>query len=222
LGRSPPSVLGAPPSVAVDRSGFNRRQGGPGQASDRAALRSRLSLEVLSSYSDSDTEHRREIGATFVGFAVFFLLVFLGTLRRALAAAEGNSRLFSSSAFAGGIAMAVFLGALAALQTAVASAKGFYDAYEVDANTVLAFSTLSLWSFGLALVGAAVLIGSASLLAWKTGLFPKWLAIAGFVVTALGFFGESTAAFVVPSVLAVAWLVIASVILARRTRTTRS
>jgi hypothetical protein len=54
--------------------------------------------EVLSSYSDSDTEHRREIGATFVGFAVFFLLVFLGTLRRALAAAEGNSRLFSSSA----------------------------------------------------------------------------------------------------------------------------
>ena len=178
--------------------------------------------EVVSSYSDSDTELRKELGATFVGFAVFFLLIFLGSLRRALVAAEGDSRLFSSSAFAGGIAMAVFLGTSAAFETAVASAEGFYDAYEVDADTVLAFSTLSLWSFGLALVGAAVLIGSASLLAWKTGLFPKWLAIAGFVVTALGFFGESTAAFVVPAVLAVAWLVVASVILARHTWTTRS
>jgi hypothetical protein len=26
----------------------------------------------------------------------------------------------------------------------------------------------------------------------KTGVFPKWLVVAGFVVAALGFFGEST------------------------------
>jgi hypothetical protein len=26
----------------------------------------------------------------------------------------------------------------------------------------------------------------------KTGVFPKWLVVAGFVVVALGFFGEST------------------------------
>src|SRR4029450_13295714 len=28
--------------------------------------------------------------------------------------------------------------------------------------------------------------------AWKTAVFPKWLVVAGFVVAALGFFGEST------------------------------
>jgi hypothetical protein len=66
----------------------------------------------------------------------------------------------------------VFLGASAALETAVASAEGFYDAHQVDADTALVLSTLSLWSFGLALVGGAVLVGSASLVAWKTGLFP--------------------------------------------------
>lgn len=81
---------------------------------------------------------------------------------------------------------------------------------------MLALSTLSLWAFGLALVGGAVLVGSTSLVARKTGLFPRWLAIAGFVVAALGFFGESTAAFVIPFVLAVAWLLVASVILVRR------
>jgi hypothetical protein len=172
--------------------------------------------EVVSSYSDAGTELRKELGATVVGFAVFFLLVFLGSLRSTLRRAEGVDHHLSSAAFAGGIVMVVFLGASAALETAVASADGFYDSYEVDASTVLAFSTLALWALGFAMVGAAVLVGSASLLAWKVGLLPKWLAIAGLVVAALGFFGESTAALVVPLILAAAWLLVVSVILVRR------
>jgi hypothetical protein len=58
--------------------------------------------------------------------------------------------------------------------------------------------------------------------AWKTGVFPKWLVVAGFVVAALGFFGGSTPPLVVPVVLAVAWLLVASVILATHTWTTAS
>jgi hypothetical protein len=171
--------------------------------------------DVVASYSGSGTELEKELGATFVGFAIFFLLIFLGRLHRSLRRAE-EDRLFSSSALAGGIAMAVFLGVSAAFGTAVVSAEGFYAAFEVDANTVLAFSTLWYWFLGFSLVGAAVLIGSASLVAWRTGLFPRWVAIGGFVVAALGFFGETTAVFVVPFILLAAWLLVASVMLARR------
>jgi hypothetical protein len=62
-----------------------------------------------------------------------------------------------------------------------------------------------------------VLVGSASLVGWGTRLFPKWLAIVGFVAAALGVFGETTAAFGVPYVLILVWLLGASVILVRRT-----
>jgi hypothetical protein len=172
--------------------------------------------EVVAHYSDGDNELRREIGATLVGFAVFFLLLFLGSLRRALQRAEGERGVFTSAAYAGGVVMAAFLGISAALATAVASAEGFYDNYDVEANTALTFSTLSLWALGLASVGGAVLVGSASLVAWKTGLFPKWLAIAAFVAAALGFFGETTAAFGVGYVVTLAWLLVASVILVKR------
>ena len=184
---------------------------------DTGALTSDVSTgEVVSRYSDGDTELRKELGATVIGFALVFLLVFLGSLHGTLRRAEGERRLLSTAALAGGVVMAVFLGASAALETAVPSAEGFYDNYEVDPGTVLTFATLALWALGLAMVGAAVLVGSASLLAWKVGILPRWLALAGFVVAAIAAFGESTAAFVVPIVLVVAWLLVVSVILVRR------
>ena len=151
-----------------------------------------------------------------IGFALVFLLVFLGSLHGTLRRAEGERRLLSTAALAGGVVMAVFLGASAALETAVPSAEGFYDNYEVDPRAVLTLATLALWALGLAMVGAAVLVGSASLLAWKVGILPRWLALAGFVVAAIAAFGESTAAFVVPVVLVVAWLLVVSLILVRR------
>jgi hypothetical protein len=184
---------------------------------DTAALSSHVaSDEIVSRYSDGDTELRKELGATLIGFALVFLLVFLGSLHGTLRRAEGERRLFSTAALAGGAVMAVFLGASAALETAVPSAEGFYANYEVDPNTVLTFATLALWLLGLAMVGAAVLVVSASLLAWKAGILPRWLAPAGFVVATIAAFGESTAAFVVPVVLVVALLLVASVILVRR------
>jgi hypothetical protein len=184
---------------------------------DTGALTAHVSTdEIVSRYSDGDTELRKELGATLIGFSLVFLLVFLGNLHGTLRRGEGERRLLSTTALAGGVVMAVFLGASAALETAVPSAEGFYANHDVDPNTVLAFATLALWVLGLAMVGAAVLVVSASVLAWKAGILPRWLAIAGFPVAALAAFGESTAAFVVPVVLVVAWLLVVSVTLVRR------
>ena len=172
--------------------------------------------EVVEHYADSGTELKGEIGATLIGFSVFFFLPYLGSLRSVLGRAEGEGGAFASAAHAGGVAMISLIGASAALQTAVASTEGFYETYEVDANTALLISTIALWMLGFAMVGGAVLVGGASLVAWKTGALPRWLAIGGFVAAALGFFGESTAAFGIPVMLVTAWVLVSSVVLTRR------
>ena len=83
------------------------------------------SAQVVAHYSDGDTELRREIGATLIGFAAFFLLIFLGVLRGVLGGAEAGRSVFTSAAYAGGIVMAAFVGVAASLDTAVVSAEGF-------------------------------------------------------------------------------------------------
>ena len=176
--------------------------------------------EVVAHYGDSGTELKSEIGATLIGCSLFFLLLFLGSLRGALGRAEGECGAFTSAAYAGGVAMVSLIGTSAALQTAVASTEGFYESYEVDADTPLLVSTIALWTLGFAVVGGAVLVGGASLVAWKTGVLPRWLAIGGFVAAALGFFGETTAAFGVPVMLVTVWILVSSVILTRRRVTT--
>jgi hypothetical protein len=71
---------------------------------------------------------------------------------------------------------------------------------------------------GFAIVGGGVLVGATSLAALRTGLFPRWLALPGLVIAALAFFGETIAAFVFPVMLVLLWVLIASVLLVRRSR----
>lgn len=174
--------------------------------------------DVVATYSDGSTELRKEIGATLVGFAIVCLLFFLGSLRDAVRAVEGERSVLSSAVFAGGVVMAVLLGVSAALETAAVSTDGFFEAYDVDADIPLVLASLSVWTLGFAIVGGGVLVGATSLAALRTDLLPRWLALAGLVVAALAFFGETTVAFVFPVMLVLLWVLIASVLLARRSR----
>jgi hypothetical protein len=122
-------------------------------------------VEVVSTYSAGSTERKKEIGATLVGFAIFFLLFFLGRLRSAVRTAEGEGAVFSSAAFAGGILFAALLGVSAALDTAVASTEGFFENYQVDADTPLVLVSMSNWARGFATIGGGVLVGATSVVA---------------------------------------------------------
>lgn len=68
---------------------------------------------VVSTYSDGATEWKKEIGATLVGFAIFFLVLSLGRLWATVRTAEGESvvvlkaRLFPRWPSIGGLAIAV-------------------------------------------------------------------------------------------------------------------
>jgi hypothetical protein len=185
------------------------------------AVRSDTSrADVLATYTDDAAEARKEVGATLVGFGAVCLLFFAARLRDALRIAEGERAVLSSAAFAGGVGMAVLLCASAALETAVSSAAGFFDAFEVDADSALLLASLSVWTLGFALVCGAVLAAATSLAAFKTALLPRWLAIAGFVVAALGVFGETTAVFVVPVMVLLAWVLTVSIVLTAATERT--
>jgi hypothetical protein len=173
-------------------------------------------VEVVSTYSAGSTERKKEIGATLVGFAIFFLLFFLGRLRSAVRTAEGEGAVFSSAAFAGGILFAALLGVSAALDTAVASTEGFFENYQVDADTPLVLVSMSNWARGFATIGGGVLVGATSVVALASRLYPRWLAVAGFVVALISFFGETTAVFGFPILLILLWLIATSVQLLRR------
>lgn len=177
---------------------------------------------VISTYSDGGTEWRKEIGATLAGFAIFFRLVFLGRLRAAVRRAEGGPGTFSSVAFAGGVVFAALIGVSVALDTAVVSTVGFFENYEVDADTPLMLVSLSNWTRGFATVGGGVLVGASSVVALNTRLFPRWLAVGGLAIAVISFFGETTAVFGFPILLILLWVLAASVLLMRRDRADES
>jgi heme A synthase len=98
------------------------------------------------------------------------------------------------------------------------SSADFYDAYRVDPDVVLLVQTLSFAFLGYALVGAAVLVGSASIAALRSRLLPRWLAVCGLVIAAVCAFGEWALFVPVPLLLLLLWLLATSVVLVARGR----
>lgn len=153
-------------------------------------------------------------------FHVFFFLLFLGVLVGILREAEGRSSVLSSAALAGGV---VFVTLSAAGFAAEILLPATVDRFgDVDSQVPLASVSLALsaWLYHFCQAGAAVLVLATSLVALGTGILPRWLGFAGFIVTVLALLH-----FVLPLVAALAglaWIAVVSVILmlgvnARRT-----
>ena len=112
---------------------------------------------------------------TLLGALLF--IWFLGTLRTALRAAEGEPAPWAAIAFGSGIALAVLLFAATTPLLAAAATSG---AVEAGAAQALAVSEVSF--FFAAEVAAASLLIATGLLALRTGVLPVWLAGAGFFI----------------------------------------
>lgn len=111
---------------------------------------------------------------------VFLFLVFLGTLRARLAAAEGEPAHWTAVAFGSGIATAVLLIANA---TPILAAAVAADALEPPAAQALGVAEIGF--FVGAEIAGAVLLVAAGLLAIRTGILPAWLGWASLVVALL-------------------------------------
>jgi len=159
-----------------------------------------------------------ETGRIFLSYLLWglggaFFLWFLGSLRGALAAAEGGVARLSATAFAGGIATVVFALAFPAPEVAGAIRADSSGAV-LSPSAAEALFSMGVGFFVAAEVTSTVLLVATALVVLRTRMLPAWLAWASLVF-ALGLLifpiGWAVLIFGVPL-----WTVVVSVLLWRR------
>lgn len=127
-------------------------------------------------------------------FSIFFLVLFVGVLYEVLRGAEdgahrrggGGGGGLLAAALAGGIVFATLSAAGTAVEILYPAVLQRFGTLQPDAVAfVLVSLTLSSWLYHFCQVGASVMVLSTSVVALGTGVLPRWLALAGFVVALL-------------------------------------
>jgi hypothetical protein len=161
-------------------------------------------------YADSGNRHKEEISFFLIGLAGLCFLQFLGSLRGALARAEGEPARITTAAVGSGVAFIAIAISAHAVGTAVSWSVSFYgDDFKVDANIARLLASLSFGLFAMSLFAAAAMALAVTTLAFHTRMFPAWLAWVGVLATIAGIFGI----FGLPAVVVLAWVVLVSVYL---------
>jgi hypothetical protein len=141
-------------------------------------------------YADSGNRHKEEIAFLLIGLAGLCFLQFLGSLRGALARAEGeHAATMTTAAVASGAAFIAIAISSHAVGAAVSLSVGFYgSSYTVDPNTARVLSDLSYALFVMSLFAAAAMALATATIALGMRALPAWLgwlsvlaAIAGVV-----------------------------------------
>lgn len=183
-------------------------------ASDRPGYDS--SNDVITDFWD-DPEKRGLVlfAAIALSFAGVALLWFLGSLRVILRGAEGDPARLTTIAVAAGVVLVALMFVKNSIDGGLALAletRG--EDFLPDPGTVRALHAVFLALLVHEGFAAAVLIGSVSLLARRTRVFPRWLTWSGIVVAIVELAswlrdGE-------PLILMLAWVVAVSVLMLRR------
>jgi hypothetical protein len=125
-------------------------------------------------------------------FHIFFFILFLGVLYGLLRGAEegdggagGVRGALPAAALAGGILFAALEAAGFAAEILFPAALQRFGVFEPDAAFVLVSLTLASWLYHFCQIGASAMVLVTSLVALGTGVLPRWLALAGFVVALL-------------------------------------
>jgi hypothetical protein len=128
-------------------------------------------------------------------FHIFFFILFLGVLYGLLRSAEdgGDRRAggvrgaLPAAALAGGILFAALEAAGFTAEILFPAALQRFGVFEPDAAFVLVSLTLASWLYHYCQIGTSAMVLVTSLVALRTGVLPRWLALAGFVVALLTF-----------------------------------
>ena len=144
------------------------------------------------------------------------MLVFLTALRALLIEAEGEPGRLTALAFAGGVASAVLLLAANAFFAAPAITAKDSDKFKLDPNTYRFINDTGYVFFITGVMAAVLMVAATSVIALKTGVFPRWFAWVGFVVAATFL----VAFFFVPIFVLWGWILVASGYMLLSTRRT--
>ena len=121
----------------------------------------------------TDHQSRIQLGVTIVGVGLFFFIWFLGSLRSAIAAAEGGTGRLASIAFGGGLIGVVSL--LIALTGAAAAA---FHPDQVDPNLTRALNDFGTLGAAPGAAGFTALFAATAIAGYRHGALPA--PIAGF------------------------------------------
>jgi hypothetical protein len=165
-------------------------------------------------YFQDDGNRALAIGSAYaMALAALVFLYFSWALTASLRAAEGDGSDWSSLAAASGVGLVTVMLASAAAMATVPAGVEFGDVPVPDGEFARQLEQLG---FGLLLLCgmllAGVFIATVSMAALRTGILPRWLATAGFVVAVLVGFGG---VFFVPMILLVLWMLVISSVLLR-------
>ena len=171
------------------------------------------SAKIVAWYADHGHRVGVIIGAFILAFFGLFMLWFTAGVRERLRAAEGPGGRLGDVALGGGIlcVASVWMGAaaLAAIPAGV-SLGGSPQLTNADlARFVPSVGFGAILLFGM--FGAIALIDAVSIVIWRTGLLPRWLAVLGFVCGVILLFGV----VFLPMVALPIWLIAASVAMLR-------
>jgi hypothetical protein len=155
-------------------------------------------------------------------FHIFFFLLFLGVLYGILRGAGGGRAALPAAALAGGIVFATLSAAGFTVEILYPAVLQRFGDIQPDAAFVLVSLTLAAWLYHYCQIGTSVMVLSTSLVALGTGILPRGLALAGFVVAVLTFLH-----FLLPllaALVGLAWVAAVSVVMfvaggAQRSRT---
>lgn len=169
---------------------------------------------------DEVAEWYGDEGNRGASFLVFFMLAaaalsflwLLGALRTALVRAEGDPARWTALGFGAGVTSATLLFASASLYVTPA-ASASEDQFPFDPSTANTLSNAGFMLLTCSTMAGALLVLATSIVAYRTGLLPRWLALAGFVVAPILLF----TIFFLPLFLWLAWVLVLSVVLVVRT-----
>ena len=119
----------------------------------------------------TDHRDRIQVGTLVVGVGLFFFVWFLGSLRSAIAAAEGGTGRLASIAYGGGLLTAAFF-LIAITATAVAA----YRPEEVDPNLTRALNDIGLLVGAPAAAGITALFAATAIAGYRYGALPAPIA----------------------------------------------
>ena len=162
--------------------------------------------EVVEFWTDKDTEN--VISAILGALAGVALVWFGGSLRDAIARAEGGTGRLAALTFAGTVIAGVGLMTNSAIQFAAAESAG-----EVPDEVTQALAVLWLGFFFPLSGGFALMVLASGLAALRTGVLPRWLGWIQVVAAILFFTPAGFFLFLAT----IAWVAAVGVLLFRRT-----
>jgi hypothetical protein len=169
--------------------------------------------KIKAFYDDSGNRRQIIIAAYVLWLSGVFFFWFLASLRSRLMSVEGPPGRLTSIAFAGGVVFVAMLMVATSCFAFIAGEISFGDVHNISPDFERVLPDLG---YPILLIGgmfsAIAMIDAASVLIVRTGVLPKWIGWYGFVAA----IGLLFAAFFIPIILLLLWVLFVSVALLRR------